>query len=93
MIGWDYYVEGDGSEQDSGPSIEEMAHNVASGRWCQDCGCQFTREHGEPVSCTTCVNERIEAEVKEVVVRARHPEANRVAHATEARARKARRAK
>lgn len=74
---------------DAGPTVEDMARNVAAGRWCQDCGCEFTKEHGEPVSCTTCISERIEADIREVVVRSQHPEANREAHRARAKKRKA----
>jgi hypothetical protein len=74
--------------RDLGPSVQQLERMVETGECCQDCFCQFTREHGEKVSCNHCVNQRVEMEVKEAVVRARHPEATREAFRQRANKRK-----
>jgi hypothetical protein len=68
-----------------------MQRGVAMGRYCQHCGCEFATETGAKASCTTCNNERVEANLPpHSNVRPREDELNVAAHMNQARKRRER---
>lgn len=68
----------------------EHARAVELGVRCAHCGSEFVKAHGSPTACSYCFR-RLSADERGDTPLAVHEEVNKVAHATEARARKAKR--
>lgn len=66
---------------------DDVDRNVASGRWCVECGASFTHEHGHPVACNFCWN-LLSLHERTLTPKAIHREVNRLAHEHEGRKRK-----
>ena len=91
MIGWDYYVEGDGSEHDTGPDLDMVEAMVTTGAACGECLAEFTGPHGHRVVCQTCGRETMIAALAEqgYQLATRH-EKNKLGHQERARQKRAR---
>lgn len=70
-------------------TAEDIRRATEDGILCAECGCEFVKAHGFPVACAFCFRRLTVAEITEAGLRlATHEEANKAAHANEARARR-----
>lgn len=69
---------------------DELSRAVATGLYCSECSCEFTKPHGYPVACHYCYR-LLSVHDRAQVRKSSHKEQNRVANEEWGRRRKAER--
>lgn len=68
-------------------SVDAIRAATEDGRLCCECGTEFVEAHGKKVACAFCWS-RLSLNEQHDIPKATHDEANRAAHANEARQRR-----